>query len=245
MRITDSWHLILGRDGEQPLAGPRDCCVYGVVTAEALLVFDAGAGEDEGQTVAAFARAGLPQLPMHVFITHGHADHSGGAHLLQSRFGATVYAGGLTADWLGRADEEAVSLAAARDARLYPAEYQLKRCPVDHVVADGDEVEVGGVSVRVLATPGHSADHLSFLVTLGPVTALVAGDAIFADGRVILQDSWDCSVSETCRTIRKLAAVPFDLLLPGHGAPLLEHGRGAVDIAMQRVERFLPPLNLL
>ena len=86
---------------------------------------------------------------------------------------------------------------------------------------------------------------MSYLVEAHGITALVGGDALFAGGRIMLQDSWDCSVADSCATIRRLAGLDFDWLLPGHGAPVLGEAGSAVAEAMRRVDRFLPPFNLL
>jgi len=47
--------------------------------------------------------------------------------------------------------------------------------PIELVLADGDEFDLGGLTVRVLATPGHTRDSLSFFVP--ELAALFPGDA--------------------------------------------------------------------
>lgn len=245
MKIADGWHLVLGQDGERSLSDSRDCCAFALETSEGLVMFDAGAGTVASQLDAALMAAGFASGPAHLLLTHAHADHSGGAALIAERHAPTIYAGGLTADWLEGANEETISLAAAKRAGVYPADYRLRPCAVDRRLEDGEELRIGEASIRVVATPGHSADHLSFLVDAHDVTVLVGGDALFSEGRVVLQDTWDCSVADTCATIRKLAGLQFDWLLPGHGPRVLRTAHTAVDRAMERVSRLLPPLNLM
>lgn len=243
MQLVEGWHLLLGRDGDRVLSDPLDCCAYGLETSAGTVMFDAGAGRNAAVLEQAIAAAAIP-TPRTLLLSHGHADHSGGAAFVAERYGAEILAGARTAEWLEAADEAAVSLSAARLAGIYPQDYRLHACRIDRRLAVGEELIVGEASIQAIATPGHSLDHFSFLVCARGLTALVAGDAIFAGGTVMLQDAWDCSVPETCATIRRLAEVDFDLLLPGHGPPVLQNGRGAVDLAMQRVSRSLPPLNL-
>ncbi|MFO7608844.1 MAG: hydroxyacylglutathione hydrolase family protein [Candidatus Krumholzibacteriia bacterium] len=68
-----------------------------------------------------------------ILITHGHADHTGGAAHLAALTGAPVLAG-------------------AADA-----------VPGAQALADGQTVTVGGLAITALATPGHAPDHFCFL----------------------------------------------------------------------------------
>lgn len=109
-------------------------------------------------------------------------------------------------------------------------------------MADGETRRFGTVTVTAIATPGHSADHTAWLVETPAARVLVGGDAIFAGGTVILQDTWDCSVADTCATVRVLAALAPDSILPGHGTPLVgAECRAALDAALARVDSLLPP----
>ena len=90
----------------------------------------------------------------HIFETHIHADFVSGAPELAAATGATIYA--------SRRGEEA-----------FPHE------PLD----DGDVVEVGALRIAALWTPGHTPEHLSYLLTdpaLGNrPQALFSGDMLF------------------------------------------------------------------
>ena len=70
--------------------------------------------------------------------THLHADFLSGAVQLAADDGATV-------------------LAAAAGHRAFP----------HTALADGDEVDLGGLTLRALATPGHTDEHLSYLLLDG------------------------------------------------------------------------------
>jgi glyoxylase-like metal-dependent hydrolase (beta-lactamase superfamily II) len=245
MHLAGDWHMILGRYGSDLLSDPLDCCAYGLATEAGLILFDAGAGRNLPSIGTSLRQAGFVDGPSFLFLTHGHADHAGGAATLKAEFGCKVYGGTQTAEWLTNGNEEAISLPSARASGVYPLHYTLSACTFDATFADGDAVMVGGARITALATPGHSADHMSYLVTHNGTTTLIAGDAVFAGGTVILQDCWDSSVADTCRTIRRLKALDFDMLLAGHGAPLLSSATSAVDIAMERVGRMLPPLNFV
>ncbi len=57
----------------------------------------------------------------------------------------------------------------------------------------------------------------------------------------MLQDIWDCSVQESCRSIEKLDALDLDGLYPGHVSFAVQNGRMHVDRAMEKIRQLLPP----
>ncbi len=245
MRIDERWHQILGTHDGEPLSGVGDCNAFGLETTEGLVLFDAGTAIDPGEQRRALSEAGFRDGPRHLVLTHAHADHAGGAAALAASYGTVIHAGPLTAQWLTVGDEASISLPVARSAGIYPPDYRLTATAVDHVVADGVAVRIGDAEILPLATPGHSADHFSYLVRAGGRVTLVGGDAIFAGGTIVLQDTWDSSVADSCASIRRLATLSFDALLPGHGPAILADARSHVAQAMERIDRLLPPLNFI
>jgi len=89
----------------------------------------------------------------HILVTHKHRDHIEGIAPLRAAFGCEVIG----------------PQASAAETGLY-----------DRPVSDGDAVEWGGSEIRVLATPGHTLDHVSYFI---PDQKLVfVADTIFALG---------------------------------------------------------------
>lgn len=209
------------------------------------VLFDAGAGCDPEAILAEIRQGGVdPRNVTTLFLTHAHADHSGGIEPLRQRLPhLQVAAGPVTTAILAQRDERLISLDRAR-GRFYPVEYQWTAPVVDRVLAPDTAHVVGDLSLTFIETPGHSADHGSYLLRRGAWSALVSGDAIFAGGKVILQDIPDCSVTATIATIRKLATIPFEIFLPGHGPFSLAEGRRHVDAALRHTEMSVPPPNL-
>ena len=95
----------------------------------------------------------------HILETHIHADFASGALELAAATGASL--------WLSAHDE----------GEEY--EYQFEH----HPFRDGDALEVGDLRILALHTPGHTPEHLSFLVfeksRCGQPLALLSGDFIF------------------------------------------------------------------
>ncbi|MHA6795658.1 MBL fold metallo-hydrolase [Pseudonocardia bannensis] len=91
-------------------------------------------------------------------------------------------------------------------------------------LVDGEEVDLGGLSLRALATPGHTEEHLSFLLTdggtpLGVFTggSLIVGSAARTD--LLGEDRAEELARAQYASLRRLAALPDDTALwPTHGA---------------------------
>ena len=143
--------------------------------------------------------------------THIHADFiSGTRELAAATHAATLVSGEGGPDWQ-------YGFAATDGARL---------------LRDGDVIELGAVRLNVLHTPGHTPEHLAFIVTDGarghePV-AMISGDFLFVGdvGRPDLletaagiADTKETAARDLFRSIQKLAALPDYLQIwPGHGA---------------------------
>ena len=246
MKIGEGLHLVLSGGGGFDLSDRFDCNVFMIAAGEEWLMFDAGAGRDPERLGAILEADGVDERAIrHLFLTHGHADHSGGAAALRGRLGVTVHAGAATAKMVEPGDEAAISLDRARAAGVYPADYRYHPCPVDEQVAPGHPLSFGPVTVEAVETPGHSHDHLSYLVTTPERRILVAGDALFCGGKVAIQDIYDCHIGEVCATVRTLAALDFDTLLPGHQHFSLSDGRRHADAAMEHVARLACPPSII
>lgn len=243
MRIDRRWHQLCGVHKGAPMGNPLDCNVFAFETGHGAIIFDAGCGRTMDGLTSAIAEIGTH--PTDLFITHAHVDHSGGAAAIKSRYGAEIHAGALTSEWLAAGDEAKTSLNVAKAAGIYPPNYHLVPARVDDVLRDGDRRRVGDAVVTAIATPGHSADHFCFLVETDGDASLVAGDAIFAGGKIILQNTWDSSVPDSCASVRKLSGFTFGRLVAGHGPPLLSEAHLAIETALERINRLLPPANLL
>lgn len=242
MKIVDGLHLVASGSSGFDLTDTLDCNVFLITDGRDHHIFDAGAGRDIDGLFAEMRNDGLDPMAIRtLFLTHGHADHSGGAAALADRVpGLKVMAGPRTSTILSEADERLISLDRVR-GKFYPVDYAWTVPHVDHTIHSGESVELGPFRVTLHETPGHSDDHCCYLVEADGIRSLVAGDALFAGGRVILQDIEDCSVSKTLASIRMLAKLDFERFLPGHGRFSLRNGRRHVDAAMAYVEAGAPP----
>ena len=216
--------------------GP-DCHCYLIWDGTGGLLIDAGTGLHASSWLAAVASVCDPAALTGVFVTHYHADHAGGAAFA----GLPIIASPQTASALAVADEDRTSLAVARAAGVYPADYRLRPAVVDRVVTGGSRVPAGGFQVEVIDAPGHCDGHLVAL--FGNV--LFSGDCLFAGGRVSIQALHDCRLDRYAETVIALASRDVDVLLPGHGEPVLADARADIARAAASFRRLVPPPNVL
>ena len=165
--------------------------------------------------------------------THIHADYLSGARELVERHGARGYfsnEGG--ADWQF---EWAKGLAAVT------------------MLGDGDVFRIGNIEIRALLTPGHTPEHMSFLVTdigggASEPMAIVSGDFLFVGdvGRPDLLESaagqagqMEPSARTLYESLRNTRSLPgFLQVLPAHGAgSACGKALGAVPISVMDYER--------
>ncbi len=131
--------------------GDQGESVWALKTPAGLILVDSSFADRVRPVVeAGLVKLGLdPADIKYVIVTHGHDDHYGGSAYLQQRYGAHVMMG--AADWQVKPDP---GMKGIRD-------------PMPRRDLDAADVTLGGVTVRVIATPGHTPGTVSLLI---PVT---------------------------------------------------------------------------
>lgn len=245
MQLTEHIYLIgSGRDGFG-LTHPSDCHVYVIDGGDEIGLIDAGAGVDIVPVLQRLGRTGLsPDRIRRLFITHAHADHAGGSAKLRRALSVGIIASREVATILRSGDEAAASVDVGKAQGTYEPQYRLEAASVDAEVADGDLIQVGKLRVEVVATPGHSTGHHSYLVESETRRDLFTGDALLFGGKIILQDTWDCDLRAYIQSLRRLGEYRFDGLFPGHFTFSASDGERHVQVALNALERGLIPPTL-
>jgi glyoxylase-like metal-dependent hydrolase (beta-lactamase superfamily II) len=160
-----------------------------------------------------------------ILETHAHADHLSAAQYLKRELGAEVVIGA------GIRDVQ------AKFQRIYGlgAGFATDGSQFDRLVSEGDELPLGELAVRVIATPGHTNDSVTYLV----------GDAAFIGDTLFMPDTGSArcdfpggDAAELYRSVQKLYSLPPDTRLfvchdyPPGGAR--EH-RAETSVEEQRV----------
>jgi len=229
------------------LSADYDAHVYLLDGGDELALVDCGMGTELGmkRVLENVERQGLaPERIRRLLLTHYHTDHAGGAARYRDRLDLEVSAGLGAQNALQQPDHQATSFAAAQAAGIFPDDYDYAACIVDDPLTDGAERHVGRLVVRFLETPGHCGAHGSYLVTAGDRSYLLAGDAVFAGGRLLLQATADCDLADSLNSVNRLGSLEFQALLPGHGPICLRDGRSHVDQAVATIARLSVPPNL-
>ena len=143
--------------------------------------------------------------------THIHADFLSGSRELAAATGANIY------------------LSDEGDASW---KYDYANDPNVVLLHDGDVIQIGNLSLRAVHTPGHTPEHLAYVLTDHPTSSLphslFAGDFVFVGevGRPDLLEraanvsgTMEKGARDLFRSLKKLQELPdFVLVWPGHGA---------------------------
>ena len=244
MRLSQEIALIGSGASGFGLSDPGDCHVYAIDGGEEIAIIDAGLGRAPERLLDNLRADGLDLARVRaIILTHAHGDHSGGLAVLQQRTGARVYVPSEAAPWVATADEDKISLTAARAAGSYPADFRWQPCPVDVAVTDGAVIQIGRLALHAIETPGHCRGHCSYVLDGASGRALFAGDLVFAGGHIALQNIWDCSIQELAASLEKLDGLAIDALLPGHGLLSLQGGQRHIEQALAIFRRLGVPSN--
>jgi len=176
----------------------RDPATRVAAIVDPCLDFDPKAGRTGTRSAAAVLAAlesdGL-ELAW-ILETHAHADHLSAGRWLKSQRPQARLAIGQGIREVQRTFKPVYNLGAefATDGRQF-----------DHLFADGEEFAIGDLPARVIATPGHTNDSVSYLIG----DALFVGDTLFMpDGGSARCDFPGGSAARLYQSIQRLYALP-------------------------------------
>jgi glyoxylase-like metal-dependent hydrolase (beta-lactamase superfamily II) len=139
-----------------------------------------------------------------VLVTHGHFDHAEAAAEVHRRTGAPVRA------------------------------IDPEHCHGGAPLTDGESIVAAGVAIRVLATPGHTADSASFVVG---DEAVLTGDTILGRGTTVVVHP-DGVLADYLASLERLRELGDAIVLSGHGPELPSVREAAAYYLAHRQERL-------
>ncbi len=177
----------------------ENCWIIGSRRTGEAIVIDPG---DQPQEILALARDMGVRIKL-IANSHGHVDHVLGVRAVQAATDAKFFLHNLDVPLLREATRMGLMMGMPVEPPPDP----------DAFLADGDEVEVAGVKLKVIHTPGHTPGGVSFY-TEG---LLFSGDTLFQGsiGRTDLPGG--SYQQEMASIIERLLHLPDDtIVLPGH-----------------------------
>ena len=151
----------------------ENCFIVRRQGADSALIIDPG--DEADRLLAAVSELGIETVEA-ILLTHTHFDHIGAVAPVARATRAPVYCPAL----------ETQVLANIMDYVPWPGFGPFESYEADHTVAGGETLELAGLTVEVLFTPGHSPGHVTYAIT--DEDALFSGDVLFQGsvGRVDL-----------------------------------------------------------
>jgi glyoxylase-like metal-dependent hydrolase (beta-lactamase superfamily II) len=194
--------------------------VYLVLGEKAALI---DSGYDDRETVGKrleYVKEFAPQKLEYILVTHPHPDHIGGCRSIKKSTGAQIVL-----------HSSAVSRARNK-YRVIP----------DILTEDGDILDIGGLSLEIIHTPGHSP--ASICVYIRESKILFTGDHILGIGTTVV-DAPEGDMTQYIDSLQKLLSYDIRLICPGHGPLIKEAERKIHELIAHRQERELQVLACL
>lgn len=139
-----------------------------------------------------------------VLISHRHGDHNDGVDKLVERTGAVV---------------RSVGSGFLRG--------------MGGLLTDGEVIDAAGLRITVMATPGHTADSLSFVLD----DAVLTADTVLGRGTTVI-DPDDGDLRAYLESLRRLGGLGARTVLPGHGPDLPDLRAVASEYLAHREQRL-------
>lgn len=196
-----------------------NCFIIGDEVSKEAIVIDPG---DEPDMIMDIIKRNSLSVK-YILCTHGHFDHVGAVSDIKRETGAKI----LTHE------DELVIYNAAKDMAAFWG-YEIDPLPEpDEFVKDGDTINIGNLSFRIIHTPGHSPGG----ICLYGNGILVTGDTLF-EGSVGRTDFYGGDMGKLKESFKRLMSLPEETkVLPGHG--------GETNIGREKKENMFSEESIL
>jgi glyoxylase-like metal-dependent hydrolase (beta-lactamase superfamily II) len=208
---------------------------YLIVGSDRALLFDTGMGISDIQAVV----QRLSKLPVSVLNSHTHNDHVGDNWRFGDIYGmdtnfTRANARGSKAD--AQAELAPGEICGALPAGFDAKAYSTKPFHIAHWLHDGANIDLGGRTLKVIATPGHTPDAIALLDAKNGL--LFTGDSFYLGPIYLYRPETD--LDAYVASMQKLAALTphLQLLLPSHNVPVADPSYlPKVVMAIEQVRR--------
>ena len=223
VKIADPWFEVYKiRPGVFAIYEPHqyeEVISYLVVGTRKALLFDTGMGISNIRKVV----DALTSLPVIVLNSHTHNDHIGDNWRFKDVYGMDTDF--TRANTKGSSEDAQAELAPDQLCGDLPPgfnarEYATKPFRISHWLHNDDKIELGGRTLQVIATPGHTPDAIALLDEKNGL--LFTGDTFYPGPIFLYRPETD--LDAYVASVKKLAALTprLQLLLPAHNVPVAE-----------------------
>jgi len=193
--------------------GSKDLASYLIATPAGHVLINSGFEETVPLIRKSVESLGYKMTDIKVLLaSHAHSDHVAGHARMKEITGAQVH--------VMRGDD-AVIASGGKGQYLY-TQSRWKPCPVDRVLEDGDEVNLGGVTLLARRTPGHTRGCTTWTWKVKDGSrsydVVVIGSPNVNPGyRLVGNEDYPEITDDFARTFKVLKALPCDVFLGAHG----------------------------
>jgi glyoxylase-like metal-dependent hydrolase (beta-lactamase superfamily II) len=192
---------------------------YLIIGTHRALLFDTGMGISNIKSLV----DGITKLPITVVNSHTHNDHVGDNWRFDDVYGMSTDF--TRANAKGSTDDAQAELAPGQicgplPSGFDPKSYRTRPFHISHWLRDGDTIELGGRTLKVISTPGHTPDAIVLFDERNGL--LFTGDTFYPGPIYLYRPETD--LNAYVASIKKLAALSphLQLLLPAHNVPVAE-----------------------
>ena len=229
MRLIGPVYLIGGQDYNRVYVDwpANDANVYLVDSGDTLVMVDCGCGESLEGILDNVEELGFEVRDIsHLLLTHEHFPHAAAANAVQ-KMNVQVVASAPAADAVRAGDLRTAAF-------CYHRQFVPCEGPVT-VIEDGVRIEVGPLSLRAVALPGHSPGSMGYELVLEGRRILFCGDVVRSPVLESHRDRPGYDGHAHLESVKKLLKEPPDVLLPGHGPFCLSHGSVWIEEELKKL----------
>jgi hydroxyacylglutathione hydrolase len=201
--------------GVNMIVGDGLCSNIYVVGRERATIIDTGVGNRQNPVWPQLKELGVePRNVERIIITHAHHDHAMGAFLILEKAKPKVYVH----------EDDAGFIASSLGDSLVK-------------VREGDIIETELWPLEVIWTPGHTEGGMCLYAREQRI--LFSGDTAFPDGYFGRFDGDTGSLDQLVESLRKLTKLKVDVMLAGHGVPVLSKAEDNLKLSLRNAELYV------
>ena len=201
--------------GVNMIVGDGLCSNIYVVGRERATIIDTGVGNRQNPVWPQLQELGVePHNVERIIITHAHHDHAMGAFLILEKAKPKVYV---------HKDDAGFIASSLGDSLVK--------------VREGDIIETELWPLEVIWTPGHTEGGMCLYAREQRI--LFSGDTAFPDGYFGRFDGDTGSLDQLVESLRKLTKLKVDVMLAGHGVPVLSKAEENLKLSLRNAELYV------